>query len=423
MRVVILISLVIVAGACDDNPHYCKRDKTYDDQHINADCNEPLLCSVRSCESPAVCDPETDRCVTCTREQDDACTGVTPVCENNICRECRAHDDCADSNLCLPDGACADVGQVAYVEPAPVGTDNTECTLAMPCTVVVKAVATGRSYVKLTGTIYEQVMLNNQNVTFVAGSGAKLTSANNGNVLRIDGTSQVAIYGLEISGASGAGFGISIPQGAMTTLKLEGVAVSGNVGGGISAHGGMLTVTRSTILRNQGGGIIILGAQFDITNNLIAKNGGPASLTGGVDIQQISATGTHRLEFNTIAFNVGDATVNSGINCGTVVAPVTFSNNIVFGNVVSMGGKQLGGSVNCKATYSDIGPDTDVVPGAGNIKDDPMFVDTLSNNFRLQAASKAINGADPNAVIRFDIEKRERPQDGRSDMGAYEFKP
>jgi hypothetical protein len=126
------------------------------------------------------------------------------------------------------------------------------------------------------------------------------------------------------------------------------------------------------------------------------------------------------LAFNTIAANVGNATINSGVNCGTVVAPITFSNNIIFGNVVSGGGRQLGGSVNCLATYSDIGPDA--ISGAGNINVDPLFVNLLLGNFHLQSGSPAKDAADPAASLAVDIDGDTRPQGTGRDMGADEIR-
>src|SRR5690606_29935167 len=115
----------------------------------------------------------------------------------------------------------ADEAQVAYVSPS--GADNASCTRTQPCTKVANALATNRPYVKVSGTTDEgnTVTIDSQNVTLLAEPGAKLVRTSNGVVLEVKGSSQVAIYDLEISGGSGAqGIGISMPAGNTAMLRL-----------------------------------------------------------------------------------------------------------------------------------------------------------------------------------------------------------
>jgi len=299
--------------------------------------------------------------------------------------------------------------------------------------------------VKFHGTTDEAVSINDQNVILLADPGAKLTRMNNGLLLEVKGSSQVAIYDLELTGASGggAGVGLSLPPGNTATLDLQrakvtsntaaGISasggtltvsqstISGNTGSGISASGSTLMVSRNTISGNTGGGISVMNGTFDITNNFIVQNGGPLSLVGGIEFPQISATGTHRLDFNTITANSGNASINSGINCSTVVTPVVFNSNIIYGNLVTGGGKQLGGSLMCSASYSDVGPDPST--GTGNINMDPMFVNAMQNNFHLMGGSPAVDAADAGASLIDDIDGDSRPQGLRRDMGADEVRP
>ena len=385
---------------------------------------DPTCTTSATCVAPAaVCDVAgTMTCVQCVAPgETSACLATTPVCgEDHACRGCRAHADCPQSGACLPDGSCATEVAVAYVDPA--GTDNTSCTKLMPCTQVTKALGTGRPYVKLHGTTDEAVSIDSQTVTLLAEPGAKLTRTSNGLLLEIRGSAQVAIYDLEVTGASGGtGIGISLPAGNTATLALRRVKLTNNAGGGLSASGGTLTLTQSTVSGNAGGGISISGAQFDITNSFIVQNGGPLSGIGGLDISQILAAGTHRLELNTITGNGGNLSINSGVNCSTVVVPVVFKSNILYGNTVSGGGRQLGGGAMCSASYSDVGPDP--APGATNINADPMFVNASQNNFHLLATSPAKDAADPAATLAQDFDGDARPQGPRRDMGADEVKP
>lgn len=180
-------------------------------------------------------------------------------------------------------------------------------------------------------------------------------------------------------------------------------------------------MSRSVVRTNTGGGISITGADFSITNTMIVTNGGPSTAFGGLRIDGITVAGTHVLDFNTISANIGPATINTGVTCGTVLVPLTFSNDIIYANVVSGGGVQIGGNANCATTYSDIGPDT--VPGNGNINRDPMFVGPMQGNFHLLGTSPAKDVADPAATLPNDIDGDVRPQGTRRDMGADEVKP
>ena len=413
-----------LAAAC--NPRYCAGNP-YDDcrKTWDAGIDGPELCKGNGdCAAPTgVCDiAGTMMCVQCTTAEPGACSGPTPACVSNQCQKCTAHAQCMASNVCLPDGSCADEQQVAYVANGGMGN---VCTKASPCGTLDSGVKAGKPFVKMaTGTVSDNktTTIDGKSVTIFADPGAQLSRANAGVILQIQNDSaDVKIFDLEITGGTGAAnAAISIPNGGAPKLTLTRVTVDINQGVGISANAGTLTIAQSTVRGNTNGGLSISGAEFDISNSFIVQNGAVLSLIGGIDFPQISATGMHRLDFNTIASNGGNMSVNSGINCSTVVAPVSFNSNIIYGNVVSAGGKQLGGSAMCTAIHSDVGPDPSA--GTGNINMDPMFVN-LQNNFHLMSTSPAKDVADPAATIAEDIDGDLRPQGLRSDMGADEIKP
>jgi len=419
--------IVIVASmwtACHKDNDYCPGALHNDCSLIDAATipdQGPTGCSSNTqCTAPtAVCDIPTTTCVQCTSSEASACSGTSPYCgSGDTCRACEVHSECL-SDVCLPDGSCGTDTNVAYVDQA--GTDNAMCTEAMRCTKIASALVTGRPYVKVTGTITEPVSLTNKNITFLADPGAKLTESTNGIVLEVKGTSQVQVRDLTISDGLAAGIGVSMPPGNTATLTLRQVKLTNNSGGGIVASGGTLNVTRSTISGNAGGGFSLSSTQFTITNNFIAGNGGPSptNTIGGINLAIVSAS-PHQLEFNTITANAGGMSVNSGVNCGTVTVPVNLANNIIYGNLVSGSGKQLGGSVSCTASYSDIGPD--ITAGTGNINADPLFVNAGQSNYHLQAASPAKDSADPAATLNVDFDGDTRPQGPARDMGADEYK-
>ena len=398
------------ASACTGTTPVCGSSNT---------CIQCTVSEAGACTGTTpVCDSN-NTCVQCTPSEANACTGITPVCgASNTCQGCTTHAECTASNACLADGSCAAETDVAYV--APSGTGNT-CTKMTPCKTVADALNTSRSYVKFrgAGSTNELVMLNNRNVTILADPGAVLTNTSNGILLRIDGTSQVAIYDLEISGASGPNNpGISLQPGNAATVSLTRVKVSGNQGPGIAATGGSLTVTQSTVSGNQGtgisavdgsltvagstigvsaantgGGISITSSEYQLFNNVIANNGGPTSAFGAAQISQISMNGTHVFDFNTVTGNQAVGTNVAGVVCSLVGVPLTFTNSIVFRNGTAA---QVDGA-NCTWSYSDVGPSA--VPGIGNINADPMFVNAGQNNFHLMPGSPAQHAADPSAVL------------------------
>jgi hypothetical protein len=443
----LLLSTLLAAACHDNNPLYCEGHPT-DPSCVMIDAPMPDgpggCTSDMECAAPtAVCDTGNKMCVQCTAGEASACNGASPICgSDDMCGPCTSHDQCA-SKVCRPDGSCSDGSDVAYVDPA--GTDNTTCSMAMPCTMVAKALATNKSFVKFTGTTSEQVTINNQNVTLLADPTAMLTESGAGVILTIMGSSQVSIYDLAITGALGAAsVGISMPAGNTATTLLDQVTVSGGGGAGISATGGTLTIgqstvsgntgtgvsvstsvltlSRSTVAHNGGGGVSMTGATFDLTNNMIVNNGGNSSGLGGVDIESITTTGTHQLAFNTITANQGPNNVDTGVLCGSVVTvPIALDSDIVYGNLVGGSAVQFGGNANCTATYSDIGPDG--TASGTNINADPGFVNATQGNYHLAAGSPCIDAADPAATLTIDIDGDTRPQGSGFDIGADEYKP
>ena len=407
IRQMIFIGL---ASACSNKPSTATTDAAKPDAAgctSNSECRAPT----------SICDLVAMACVACIApDQTSACTGTTPTCgSDEQCYACSAHANCA-SSACLPDGSCGSDGNVAYVDPLGSGS---ACTQAAPCAQISTALAASKPYVKVHGTIDEQVSIDNQNVTLLADPDATLTSTTNGVILVVDGTSQVAIYDLTITGAPGAeSVDISLPAGNMATLSLVRAIVSGSAGQGIVTNQGALDVMQSVITGNYGGGISITSSQFDIENSVIAKNGGPSSAFGGIALDQI-ATGIHTFLFNTVTTNDGAAGTVTGFACSLVTQPITFSDNIVYNNVVSSGGTQVGGT-NCAYTYSDIGPDA--TAGFGNIDADPQFVDVTHGDFDIAATSPCKDTADPAATEPVDIHGTTRPQGSNFDMGADEVK-
>jgi hypothetical protein len=419
-----LVMLALLAAGCvrKDNPNYCP-GRNADNNCAEGDAGITSCTDNAQCSAPAaICDTvQVHACVQCTPTQASACMKATPVCgADERCRGCRSHAECPLSNVCLPEGSCADPGDVAYVTAPPAGTDNPMCTMAMPCTQIKKALDTRRPYLKLHGSFDEAVMINDRSVSVLADPATVLTRTTMGNILTIDGTSNVKIYDLEISGASGNGAGVSLPGGGSQTVTLSHVSMTRNNGtsGAVSVAGGTINIDRSRIASNTSGGISITSAQFDLENNFIIGNGSDGVTTGtgygGVSLNGTN-TGTRVLGFNTIAGNKGGLDAVTGVVCSLVTVDLTASNNIIYGNTATGLGAQVGGN-HCLWSFSDIGPQA----SGTNLNTDPGFV---PGDHHLSAGSPLINQADPAATQPHDIDGDDRPEDGRRDIGADEYVP
>lgn len=401
---------------CEQHPGNTDCQQQYPDADTrcrsNADCMAPM----------AVCDLGGSRaCVQCVApDQTAACGGTTPTCgADDACHACSRHQDCPLSLACMPDGSCAQMDQVAYVNP--MTGSGSDCTLASPCKLLTDALKKKRPIVKLTDSINESgtVQITDQTVTLLADPGTQLARTSPGVILTVDGMSTVQVVDLTIADGLGAtGIGISLPAGNSASLSLLRAMLTNDAGGGIVATGGTVTVSRSTIIGNAGGGISLSGSEFDITNSIIAGNGAPQSSFGGIRLDQAN-TGTRRLDFNTITDNVAADGSSVGAVCTLITKAVTFSSNIVYANQIGGTRTQVGGA-NCNWAYSDIGPDT--ATGTNNINADPMFVNPSQNNFHLQPTSPAKDKADPNASVNVDIDGDTRPQGAGFDIGADEIK-
>lgn len=393
-------------AACDAifgkelNPKFCAAHP--DDSQCRGDASQSCSSSAQ-CAAPLVCDVGgTSTCVECTPQEAGACTGATPVCgEDRTCRGCSAHAECAGSDVCLPDGSCADPGQVAYVQAG--GTGAQPCTQGAPCGALqegVTAVSASRPYIKVVGpgTIADAVTttIDGKAVTILADPGAKLDRTGDGVILEVRNTgADVRIYDLEITGASGAAgdVGISIVAGGMPKLTLTRVKVTNNQGGGISATGGTLTVTQSTISGNAGGGISVMNGTFLIVGNVIFANGTPTGSLGGISISTVQ-NAANRLEFNSLNSNQSQLGLGAAIHC--IAGTFTAQNNIMSNNGTLTNMEQVGGT--CTHAYSIVRPGT-LPSGVGNSSLDPLFVNTTTGDLHVRPGSPALGAADPSSDL------------------------
>jgi hypothetical protein len=298
---------------------------------------------------------------------------------------CVAHSECA-SNACLPNGECGTDSDVAFVQ----GGES-----------IAAAAATGKPFVKLSGSFDEALVLTNTNVHFLADPGTTLTRSTTGPVIDLHGTSAVAIDDLVIrDGLGNTGHGINIATGeSMVSLTLDHVAILDNGGIGINAGDGQLTMERCNVSGNKNGGAVIAAAMA-IDNSLFVGNGSSTSIVGGVSLTPRGSTNS--FAFNTVADNIsssGSITVR-GINCPN---PMTINSTIVTGNAASP---------SCTLQYS-------LLAGDPKFKATDATSPLAPDYYRIGESSDAIDHADNSATMSVDIDGQLR--EGARDIGADEF--
>jgi hypothetical protein len=375
------------------------------------------------CESdgqctPLVCDVSgAMTCVQCTVNEASVCVATTPVCVNNQCQKCTAHAQCAASNVCLPDGTCADEAQIAYVQ---AGGTGTTCTKFAPCGTLDVGLTTNMPFVKINSGAVADIKttsIDGKAVMVLAEPGARLERVNVGVILEVRNNADVKIFDLEVAGATGSGnAAIFIASGA-PILTLTRVKIDDSQGPGISAIAGTLTMTQSTVSRNTGGGISISGAQFDLVGNVFFSNGSGMSAVGAVSISTSQST-TNRLEFNSFSKNLVQDGVGSAIQCNA--GAFTARNNIMSGSGTLTNLEQVNGS--CAHAYSIVRPGM-LPAGVGNRADDPLFKNTTTGDLHILPGSPAAGAADPGSdltgVVAHDIDGDVRMNP--ADIGADEI--
>ena len=422
---IVTLSLMTAMAAChQDNPSYCD-DRAYDNcvnRPGEFPCSEKADCAGQ--EGKPACSELSEAtgtgiCVQCTAMDSAACLGATPLCgADNLCRGCGKHTDCA-STACLPDGSCAAETMVAYVAATGAGT---ACTKAAPCGTLTAAIAKAQAYVKVAAsgaaiTDTQVTIIDNKAVTILADEGAKVDRSNDGGaVLKVQGTADVKIFDLEITGASGGGGnGIDVDASGTPKLALTRVKITANQGLGLSAQGGAVTISQSTISGNIGGGISITGATFDITNNFIYRNGNPStSSIGGLFVRPM---GQSRLERNTIVDNQADAGSATAGGAFCDVPGFIAAGNIIFRNV---GGPAANVQTFGSCTYGN----SFVMAGASPVDDSLSFVhsNTQPFDYHLTATSPTTVRDSGGACTGIDVDGDARPQGAACDLGADEYK-
>jgi hypothetical protein len=274
------------------------------------------------------------------------------------------------------------------------------------------------------GTYAEKVSIAAGETVTIVGDGVVTVAPGLGNqpAVKVGASSTVGLQGLTLTGALGGGDadGVNCQGSSSSTqskLTVVESTIKSNEGQGVEASYCDVTLRRSKVQNNQGGGVKLSDGTFVLDDNLVTSNGTVSSSTGGVNLASPVA-GT-RFHNNTVAYNQNGTGTGAGVFCS---GNVELHNSIIYGNGASP-------VLVCTPKYSDV---EGITPANGNINADPLFTSKMGGDFSLQSTSPCIDtGLDTVTGVTLstiDIDGKPRKVDkaGKGttntvDMGAYEL--
>ncbi len=274
-----------------------------------------------------------------------------------------------------------------------------------------------------------------------AGSGGGLAAGGNSSPQSFEVRNSLIAYN-SVSAAGGGIYSECGPAAFPSTLYDSTIAynTATSFGGGshqrsVSSYPGHLSMTNCEIRGNSvssgpGGGLSLSG-RTHLTSCLIAENTG-SGVGGGACIYSQS-TNIMLFENVTIAsnFSSGASGYGGGLMTYADATNVTFLNTIIYGNsqqgnYAGRSNAYIGAITSVKFTNCCVAP-VSAVDGAGNIGDDPLYVDLAGGDYRLKADSPCVNTG-----TNFDWMEGALDLDGHArldqfsrqvDMGAFERVP
>ena len=424
------VAALLVSGCTTTSEKYC--DMHEDPAHcptpdapVGSSCGDSTDCAAPT----PVCDTAGSKtCVQCVASTDCTTVATAPVCTatTHTCGGCRVHADCG-SDACMPDGSCAPMGDVAYVDTVTGGGAGSGCARSTPCSKVSQGIATLRKVIKLTGANDETVTIDDRatGVTILGGPNAQLLRSS-GLILDVKGTSNVTVVDVIIGPNTALSTtGVSLGAASTGSLELRRVRVQNNNSGGVRVQDGALRMFASTVYGNLGGGVSVspTALTYVLRNNFIIGNGksngvNPNPSQAGGALLEPSVGGT--FEYNTVALNGSSGIKAPGVQCDGTSNMA--ANNIIVANTDGMNGTQNTNQVNGGASCA-FGNSVRLGNGAPL-----MFLLPAGDpaDFHLTAASPATvrdAAGDCSAAVPTDVDGQRRPYNLACDLGADEYQP
>lgn len=306
--VIVILAIVAGSAACERlSPNYCA--DVPDHNCMDREVSQPADAMASPMDAPPM-DAPPEMNTSCA--SDTECIHMTPVCGiDHRCRICTVNSECP-SDACLPDGACADESNVAYVQ---AGT-NGSCTRAAPCGTLQAGLGKNLPYVRVSGSLgIGNTITIGKGITILGDTGSELvfTINNQGPALKINvsnkevvvsnfriteipgtfpgpgdmdhGVDSAQILGMNpivtfihvsIDGGSGNGISTSDNDASNPAMNpnitLTDVTIRQKGNNGIQTTGGQLTVKQSSIFSNGGNGIYITSGNITISQSSILNN-------------------------------------------------------------------------------------------------------------------------------------------------------
>ncbi|KPA19103.1 secreted protein containing PKD domain protein [Candidatus Magnetomorum sp. HK-1] len=199
---------------------------------------------------------------------------------------------------------------------------------------------------------------------------------------------------------------------------------SGGSGGGIYCYQSSPTLSRSVITNNDadlnGGGVFIAGTGYPTLVNMVIYDNLAKYNGGGIYVETSSIAIRHC----TVSDNQSGQGVALFVDKITSPAQVLVQNSIFWqSNAQIFSVIDADETDAIQVTGSNIYVKNGSYPGTGNIKQNPLFANISTGNYRIKNGSPCINsGLDLSQdVVTIDHDGYPRPYSNEVDMGAFEW--
>ncbi|UCG61827.1 MAG: T9SS type A sorting domain-containing protein, partial [Candidatus Zixiibacteriota bacterium] len=340
----------------------------------------------------------------------------------------RSYDGYEYSNWTAPDYFVTEQGLSLYV---PTNYPTIQSAIA--------AASDGDNIVVLPGTYVENISFDGKAVVVISSDGPEVTTIQGAAYASsVDVPSEVDSSGTSSTdpGTDALLATVSFVSGEPKGAVLSGFTVTGGMQSGIYCVNSSPTIVNNVITGNAsggenfGGGLSLRGtAGAVVRGNTFYGN--LATYGAAIHLGEHGYTNTD----DTICYNV--MYENSGIGeiraLGGLVNPVVHNNTaisttwsgflnqssgpVIAKNNIIVFGDPYGMQGDFTATYNctfECVSDYNFPPGVGNISEDPMFVDSVNNDYHLDAESPCVDAGDPDPFYN-------DPDGTRNDMGAYYY--